>query len=320
VKRRDFLIWVLAGPLASPALAQKRPAITILHSGYPTRTPIAHLFEALKTLGYENGRSASIELLGGEGDPARLKALVDKLLAHPPDVIIALTSPAVVALKQAGVKTPVVFAFVPDPVALGLVESLARPGGSFTGVTYSGAGLGAKRLEILSDALPSVRRIAVIWNPSFRENAAIVDSIRRSASHRRIEVFSRELRAPNDLVNAFDEVVRAGAGAAIFMSDNVMFGRRKEVAAVELAHRLPSIHSFEPEARDGALMSFGADSNESYRRAAALASEVLKGARPADLPVEEPTKFTLSINLRTAKALGLTIPQEVLLRADEVIE
>jgi putative tryptophan/tyrosine transport system substrate-binding protein len=320
LRRRDFLAWLLAGALASPALAQKRPAISILHSGYPRRTPIDRLFEALRKLGYEDGRTASVELLGGEGDPARLEALVAKLIAHPPDVIIALTSPAVLALKHAGVKTAVVFAFVPDPVALGVVESLAHPGGTFTGVTYSEAALGGKRLELLSAVIPRARRIAVIWSPSFIENAAILDAIRRSASLRGIELFSRVLRGPPDLSNAFDEAARNGAQGVIFMTDNLMFGHRKEVAAAALAHRLPSIHSFEPEARDGGLMSFGPDVNESYRRAAALADQVLKGTRPADLPVEEPTQFTLSINLKTAKALGLTVPQSLMLQADEVIE
>lgn len=320
MRRREFVTLFLATAFAPLALAQKRPAIAVLHSGYPKRTPIEHLFDALRQLGYESGRSANIELLGGEGDPARLKTLVTRLAAQSPDVIIALTSPAVLALKRAGVKTPVVFAFVPDPVALGIVASLAHPGGNFTGVTYSEAVLGGKRLELLADAVPGARRIAVIWSPSFKENAAILEAIRMAAASRGIEIYSRVLRGADDLEGAFDDAARAGTQAVIFMTDNQMFGRRKEVAETALAHRLPSIHSFEPEARDGGFMSYGPDTDESYRSAAALADQILKGARPADLPVEEPTRFTLAINLKTAKALGLAIPQSVLFSADEVIE
>jgi putative ABC transport system substrate-binding protein len=235
-------------------------------------------------------------------------------------VIIALTSPAVLALKQAKVATSVVFVFVPDPVRLGIVESLAHPGGNFTGVTYSEALIGGKRLELLSEALPVARRVAVIWSPSVVENATILEAIRSSASTRGIEIYSRALRGLEDLAPAFDDAQRAGAQALIFMSDNLIFGHRKEVAELALRHHLPSIHSYPPEARDGGLMSFGPEPGESYQRAAALADRVLKGARPSDLPVEEPTRFTFLINLKTAQVLGITIPQSLLVRADEVID
>jgi putative ABC transport system substrate-binding protein len=162
--------------------------------------------------------------------------------------------------------------------------------------------------------------VAVLWGPQFAENAALLESIRGSASARGIEVFSRELRGIDDLASAFDDAARAGAQAVILVTDNVMFGYRKEVAEAALAHHLPSIHSYPPEARDGGLMSYGPDLTESYRRAAALADRILKGSRPADLPVEEPTRFALVINLQTAKALGLALPRSLLARADEVIE
>jgi putative tryptophan/tyrosine transport system substrate-binding protein len=320
MRRREFVAGLLAVSLGKPTLARERSSIIILHSGFPNRTPIHLLFEALGKLGYENSRTATIDLLGGEGDPNRLNALVAQLGAQKPDVIIALTSPAVLALKQAKLTIPVVFAFVPDPVGLGIVESLAHPGGTFTGVTYSEAVLGGKRLELLIDAVPGTRRIAVLWSPLLPENAAILESIRESASARGIVVFSRELHGVEDLASAFDDATRAGAQAAVFMTDNVMFGHRKQVAELALAHHLPSIHSFPPEVRDGGLMFYGPSSGESYGRAAALADRILQGARPGELPVEQPTKFELIINLRTAKALGLTIPESFLLRADEVIE
>lgn len=319
MRRRELIAGLLLAPLATQALASVKQ-ISILHSGFPNRTPIHFLIEALRALGYENGNTAVIELLGGEGDAKRLNTLVAGLTVKKPDLIIAITSPAALALKQAGVMTPVVFAFVTDPVRLGLVASLARPGGNFTGITYSEATLGGKRLELLLEALPGTRRVAVIWSRSFSENAAIVDAIRQAAQAREVEVLSKELEGPQDLAPAFDYVKDLGAQGLIFITDNLMFGRRKEIAALTLSHHLPSIHSFPPEVADGGLMSYGPDQGENYRRAAALADRVLKAERPADLPVEEPTQFSLYINLKTAKALGLMIPPTLLARADEVIE
>ena len=318
MKRRHFIAGLLLTPFASPVLAAVKQ-ISILHSGFPNRTPIHVLIEALQTLGYKDG-STVIDLLGGEGDPERLKTLVAGLASKKPDVIIAITSPAALALKQAGVVTPVVFAFVTDPVRLGLVASLARPGGNFTGITYSEATLGGKRLELLIEALPGTRRVAVIWSRSFSENAAIFDAIRQAAGNLGVEVFSRELEGVQDLGPAFDYVKDSGAQGLIFIADNLMFGRRKEIAALALSHHLPSIHSFPPEVEDGGLMSYGPGQHENYRRAAALADRVLKGDRPADLPVEQPTQFSLYINLKTANALGITVPPTLLARADEVIE
>ena len=280
MRRRRFIRLcgvALAWPTA--ARAQQPRRIGILHSGFPDRTPIHVLFAALRTLGYEDGRTAAIELLGGEGDPDRLNTLVAKLAAQRPEVIIALTPPAVLALKQAGVTTPVVFAFVSDPVGLGIVTSLAHPGANFTGLSFSDAVLGGKRLELLMDALPNLKRVAVIWGRSFAGNSAIFDVIREAARARSVEIFSRELRGSDDLSPAFDDAKASGAQAVIFMTDNVMFGRRREVAALALARHLPSIHSFVPEAEDGGMMSYGPDLDESYRRAAALADAILKGAR-----------------------------------------
>jgi putative ABC transport system substrate-binding protein len=235
-------------------------------------------------------------------------------------LIISITSPAATALKRAGVGTPVVFAFVTDPVGLGIVKSLAHPGGNFTGITYSEATMGGKRLELLLDAVPGTRRVAVIWSRAFSENTAIVETIRQAAQTRGVEVLSKELEGAEDLARAFGDAQKSGAQALIFITDNLMFGRRKEIAALALSHHLPSIHSFPPEVEDGGLMSYGPDQRENYQRAATLADRILKGASPADIPVEEPTRFAMHVNLKTAKALGLTIPPSLLARADEVIE
>jgi putative ABC transport system substrate-binding protein len=320
MKRRKFLIGLLAGLIVTGARAQQRVRISILHSGFPNRTPIHQLFEALSKLGLEHGRTATIDLLGGEGDPKRLNALVAQIGVQKPDVIIAITSPAVVALKEARLTIPVVFAFVPDPVGLGIVESLSQPGGNFTGVTYSESGLGGKRLELLLEAIAGTTKIAVFWNPSFPGHADALENTRTSALARGIEVFSRELAGMEDLESAFDDAIRAKAQAAVFMADNVMFGNRKRVAELALKQRLPTIHSFPSEVEDGGLMFYGPSNGENYRRAAALTERILKGKRPGELPVERPTKFELIINLKTAKALGLTISEAFLLRADQVIE
>ncbi len=322
MRRRDFITCLGSAAALWPltARAEQTPRIGILHSGYPNRTPIQHLFSALRALGYEDGRSARIELLGGEGDPERLNALVAKLAAEKPDAIIALTEPAVLALKAANVTTPVVFAFVSDPVGRGIVDSLAKPGRNFTGISFSDTGLGGKRLELLLDLLPATKRVAVIWNAAFGNNTAIVESTRQAARLRGVEIKPYEMHTADDLAAAFDGAKNSGAQAAIFLTDNAMFGRRKDVAAIALAHRLPSVHSFTPEVEDGGLLSFGPDLDESYRRAAALTDAILKGTRPADLPVEEPTRFVLALNLQTAAALGITIPPAVLVRADRVVE
>jgi putative ABC transport system substrate-binding protein len=306
--------------LEGAAQAKEPSKITILHSGFPNRTPIHKLIEALSKLGYDNDRTATINLLGGEGDASRLKMLVEQIGSQKPDVIIAITSPAVVALKEAKLTIPVVFAFVPDPVGLGVAESLAHPGGNFTGVTYSESALGGKRFELLLDAITGTTRVAVLWNPSFPGHADAFESIRTSASKRAIDVYSRVLKGLDDLEPAFGDAKQANAQAAVFMADNLMFGNRKLVAEIALKYRLPTIHSFPPEARDGGLMFYGPSNDENYQRSAALADRILKGALPSDLPVEQPTKFELIINLKTAKALDLSIPESFLLRADELIE
>jgi putative tryptophan/tyrosine transport system substrate-binding protein len=324
MRRREFVIlfgWAAAWPFAAQAqqIGTVR-RISILHSGFPLRTRVRLLIEALRTLGYDDGKTATIELLGGEGDAVRLKTLAATLAAQKPEVIIALTSPAVRALKDAGVETPVVFAFVSDPVALGIVKSLAHPGANITGITYSQAALGGKRLDLLLEALPGTRNVAVIWSHSLSENATIVETTRQAAKARGVELFLRDLEGATDLAPAFDEAKNSGATALVFVTDNLLFGRRKEIAELALARHLPSMHSFSDEVEDGGLMSYGPELKESYGRAAVLADRILKGALPADLPVEEPTRFELAINLKTAKVLGLTLPASLLATADEVIE
>jgi putative tryptophan/tyrosine transport system substrate-binding protein len=213
MRRRDFIAVTAGSAVAWPlaARAQRLRRISILHSGFPARTPIDVLLSALRSLGYEDGRTAAVEVLGGEGDPDRLNTLVAKLVAQSPDVIIALTEPAVLALKQVGITSPVVFAFVSDPIGLGIVKSLARPGANFTGMTYSDAVLGGKRLELLLDALPATQRVGVIWSRSMAGNRALFDAINEGARARGVGIFSRELHGADDLSPAFDDAKSWGA-------------------------------------------------------------------------------------------------------------
>jgi putative ABC transport system substrate-binding protein len=306
--------------LAQAAAAQGKARIAILHSGFPNRTPIDQLYAALRDFGHEHGRTAEIELLGAQGDADRLGTYVAKLVRERPQLIIAVTSPAALALQRAKVTTPVVFLFVSDPIRLGLVASLPRPGGNYTGVTFSDAFLGAKRLELLNDAVPGIRKVAVLWSPQFEENAALVESVKTAGDKLGIEIATVEIGGPARLPAAFDEAVAARAQAGIFLTENALFDHRRTIADLALTRRLPTIHTYPPEVHDGGFMSFCPDLGESYQRAAALADRVLKGAAPRDLPVEEPSRFTLAVNMKTAAALGLAVPGSILARADEVIE
>jgi putative tryptophan/tyrosine transport system substrate-binding protein len=323
--RRRVALSLLAGALAAPAsarlaLAQTGPRIVILHSGWPDRSPTHILIQYLRELRYEDGRTAKIEIYGAEGDPARLATLVGRIAAQPADLIFALTEPAAMALKKAGVAAPVVFLFVSDPVAHGLVASLSRPGANITGISMSDGMLGSKRVELLADALPGLHHLAILWSAKIFPNAEVAAAAGRAASALGMRVSPHEFDGWDGLEQAFRDAESGGAQAALFLTDNFLFGDRKRVAALALAHRLPMMHFFPPEVEDGGLMAFGMELRESYRRAADMAHRILRGARPADLPVEEPTKFTLTVNLRTARALGIELPAAFVARADEVIE
>jgi putative ABC transport system substrate-binding protein len=323
MKRREFLAGLFAASIPAMAAAQARPRITIVHGGFPRRTSINLLFEALGKLGYEDGRSAAIEMLGAEGDPDRLKALVAQLPEQKPDVIIAITTPAVLAIKAAALTTPAVFAFVPDPVGQGIVESLARPGGNFTGMTYSEVGLGGKRLELLTDAIAGMTTVAALWSPLFPGNAAAVESIRRSASTRRIEVFSRELKglatwSPRSTM--LNERKRKPPFSAPIICCSAIAKRSPTSLSRATALRLPSIFQWPENAEEGALAGYGPRFSDLGRQRARQLIKVLRGAKPADIPVEQPTRFELVINLKTAKAIGHEVPAGLVLRADKLIE
>jgi putative ABC transport system substrate-binding protein len=324
MRRRTALTLLAVLPAAAAtarfAAAQTGPRIVILHSGWPERSPTHFLIRHLRNLGYEDGRTAKIEILGAEGDPARLVALVSRIAAQAADLIFALTEPAAIALKKADITAPIVFLFVSDPVGRGLVASLARPGANITGLTLSDGMLGGKRVELLADAFPGLRHLAILWSAQNFPNREVAAAASRAATALGMRVSSHEFEGWDGLAPAFRNAESNGAQAALFLTDNLLFGDRKRIAELAIAHHLPTMHFFPPEAEDGGLMSFGIDIQESYRRAADMAHKILHGTRPADLPVEEPTKFTLVVNLKTARALGIELPAAFVARADEVIE
>ena len=282
-------------------------------------------FEAFETglreLGYVDGKNAVFEYRFADGKFERLQSLAAELVQLKPGVLLVHTTPANLAAKKATREIPIVMVGVADPVGVGLVPDLARPGGNITGMTNISAELAGKRLDLLKEILPQASRIAVIVNPGDANAQLQMRSATEAAVRLKIQLQPVvEVRAAEDLDRAFEAIVKGGARAAIRMVDPLGSSLRKQTADLAARHRLPVMYPFREDAEAGGLISYGTNLPDQFRRAAAFVDKILKGARPADLPVEQPTKFELVINLKTAKALGLTIPPSVLARADEVIE
>jgi putative ABC transport system substrate-binding protein len=290
--------------------------------GEVAQQPLLAAFRrGMQTLGYAEGPSYSFEARYAEGRFERLAALAEDLLGRNPDVLLVQSTPANLAAKAATPRVPIVMVGVADPVGVGLVPNLARPGGNITGITNIGAELAGKRLEILKELIPSLSKAAVMINPGDANahlQMASAEAAARNLSVRLDPVL--EIRSANDLQGAFAAAVSAGAGAALRMIDPLESALRRTTAALAVEHRLPVMFPFREAVEFGGLVSYGANLPDQFRQAATLVHKIFNGAKPADLPVEQPTKFELVINLRTAKALGLTIPPSVLARADEIIQ
>lgn len=256
-----------------------------------------------------------------EGKVERLPALAQELMRRKPDVLLVSTTPGNVAAKAATSTIPIVMVLVADPVGAGIVPSLARPAGNITGITNIVAELAGKRLEILKEIVPAASRIAVLVNPNSQNAPLQIRSAETAALKLGVELGPiLEVRSPGDLEPAFEGAVRARATAAIRMIDPLVFMLREETATLAIKHRLPVIYPSREDVEAGGLVAYGTNVPEQYRQAASFVDKIFRGAKPADLPVEQPTKFDLVINLKTAKALGLTVPPSVLLRADQVID
>jgi putative ABC transport system substrate-binding protein len=311
----------LAAPLAAGAQQAGRiPRIGLLWSGAPS-DPYAQAFrQGLQELGYVEGKSIVLEDRSAEGRPDRLPTLAAELVRLQVDVILAAESETIRAAWQATKTIPIVMATSGDPVGLGVVASLAHPGGNVTGLSSISTELAGKRLELLKGLVPGVTRVAFVWNPDNPVQARMFTETEVAARSLGVQLQSLKVRGPSELDGALSAMTQERAGALIVVVDLLLFAHMRRIADLAVVSRLPAIAQRKEFAEAGGLMTYGPSYAGLFRRAATYVDKILKGAKPADLPVEQPTKFELVLNLKTAKALGLTIPPSVLFQADEVIQ
>jgi ABC-type uncharacterized transport system substrate-binding protein len=328
LKRRDFIKLLGGAALLPPQVAHAQQTGKVSRIGYlgvSSSSLEPHYVEAfrqkLRDLGHVDGENIAIEYRWADGQDDRLPRLATELVHLNPDVIVTTGTPGALATMQATKAIPIIMASSADPVAAGLVASLARPGENVTGFTILGPELEAKRLELLKQAVPNVSHIAVLWNPS---NPAIVSYFEATKSaaellHISLDVVT-EVRRAEELDNAFLAIARARPQALAVLADRFLLAHRKRIIEFAAANRLPSMYPYKEYVEAGGLISYAPSNIELFRGAAIYVDKILKGAKPSDLPVQEPTKFELVINLKTAKALGLDVQPTLLARADEVIE
>jgi putative ABC transport system substrate-binding protein len=319
MNRRAFVTG-LGALLAVPLVAEAQQAgkvyrIGFLRTGHPPRAWVEALQQGLRVRGYIDGQNVVIEYRSSEGSFDELPRLASELVQFNVDVILAAGAPAAFAARSATAKVPIVFAHVYDPVEIGLVTSLAHPGGNVTGLSQISADLGGKRLGLLKELLPKLRRVAILWHPSNLTNLSQKKGVEVAARTVGVDTKSVPVQDPNHFGSAFEDA--RGVDALMQMDDPLFATHFRQLAELAVRSGLPAIAGLREYVDAGGLMSYGADFGDLYRRAATYIDKILKGAKPADLPIEQPSK--LVINLKTAKALGLTIPRSLLLRADQVI-
>ena len=327
MKRRELLAMAgSAGICPSLAMAQPKamPLIGVLMLGSPEdalfQTRLRAFYKALDVAGQTLNRTVAVEVRWAVGDAAALERGAAELVALKPDVIVANGTPSVVALKKATRSIPIVCALVQDPVRLGLVASLARPGGNITGFSYINPELLGKWRGLLAEVAPSTRKAGLLFNPTL--NSQYFDYVRDlgPAPQGEIDIIATPLQAIEALRAEMAELGKAGGGAVIVPADSWVLSNFDEVVSLALRYRLPSLSVYSTFVTKGGLMSYGPDDTEIFRRAASYVDRILRGASPAELPVQQPDKFEFRINLKTAKALGLVVPPFLLALADEVIE
>jgi putative ABC transport system substrate-binding protein len=325
--RRELLIALGAGALAWAGAVRaqtpaKLPRIGLLSPYSPSDTALWHqAFRlGLRDLGWVEGKNISFEYRYAEGRSDRLPDLAADLVRLKVDIIVTSVSGDALAAQKATRAIPIVMVAASDPVASGLVESLARPGGNVTGLSGMTPELAGKRLELLKEMVPKLSRVAVLWNPQNPGSIPSWKELQPPARQLGIQLHSLELRSPDDFDKAFEDATRARTGALFIIADPVIITNLKRIAGLAAKSRLPSIFHLSEFADAGGLVAYGVDRDDMFRRAATFVDKILKGAKPGDLPIEQPTKFELVVNLKTAKALGITIPQSVRFRADRVIE
>ena len=326
MRRRNFIMLVgaaVALPIGVRAQQQTGKVHRIGYLGSGAAVP--HLLEAfrrgLRELGWVEGQNVVIDYRFAEGQYGRLPDFADELVRLKMDVIAASPTPAALAAKNATETIPIVGISFDNPVQQGLVASLARPGGNITGLSYSvGPEIFGKDLELLKELAPEIRHVAVISNPDSPNHLPTIGNVKIAARSLGVDLRLLEARGPDEFDGAFAAMVKEGVGALFVIGDPMLFVHRARLADLAVQNRLPTMYTNRPHVEAGGLMCYGPSFSDLWRRAATYVDKILKGAKPADLPVEQPTKFELVINLKTAKAIGIEIPQSILLRADEVIE
>jgi putative ABC transport system substrate-binding protein len=327
VDRRMFMAMIGGGLLAAPLAAQAQQPGTTARIGVLSLAsgpnPNMDIFQGLRELGWIERQNIAVEYRWAAGREDQLPALAAELVRLKVDVIVTSTSPAALAAKQATTTIPIVMTFVADPVGSGLVASLARPGGNITGVSTLATGLVAKRLDLLKAMVSGVKRMAVLWQPGlFGEHTRRSMREETEVAARALGVQTQfiEARRPNDLERAFASMSEARSNALLVFPSPMLFEACRRIVDHAAKSRLPAVYPWREGPEAGGLASYATNFPDMYRRAATYVDRILKGAKPANLPIEEPSKFELIINLKTAKALGLTIPPSLLGRADEVIQ
>jgi ABC-type uncharacterized transport system substrate-binding protein len=322
MRRRDFIKAIAGSSVAWPlaARAQQRPT-KIPRIGIIDNAPIwDHFRQGLSELGNIEGRDVVIEYRSGQGQPDRLAAAASELASLPVDVIVTSGSAATQAAKQATTTIPIVMIAVGDPVRAGLAASLARPDGNVTGNTILGTEMAAKRVQLLKEFIPRVSRVAFLWNPNNLSHLAYLDEWRAVAPTMGVEPLFVELGRPDQLEPAFADMMQKRPDALSITADPFHLSHVGWIIDFVATNRLPTMYVVKENAVAGGLISYGPSLTDLYRRAAEYVHKILQGTKPADLPVEQPVKFELAINLKTAKALGLAVPPMLLATADEVIE
>jgi len=328
MRRREFITFLgvaAAWPVAARAQRSpnKIPVVGVLwHAGSAEEEDVylSVLRKAFRDLGYIEGKNIQLEHRFPAENPDRFRTLARELVESKVDAIIAVSALGAIELKKLTSTVPIVFVVVADPVGLGLVESLARPGGNTTGLSLMTIDLSGKRLALLKEALPTLSRVALLVDPTdpFKQRSIKANQVAAEALG--ISIWPAEVAAPNDVEPVFAKIVQDRADGVVIGTGPLLFNLRARIGASVMAHRLPALAYIAEEVPPGLLMSYGQDFPDYFRRAAAYIDKILNGAKPADLPVEQPTQFKLLLNLKTAKALDITVPPSLLARADEVIE
>ncbi len=326
--RRAFIGTLTGGLVAAPLAVQAQQAgkvyqIGLLEFSAPdaARQALWNVFrQQMRELGYVEGQNLTFEARWAQDDGDRLSMLAAELVSLKMDLIVTAATVSALAAKRATSTIPIVMATGADPVAVGLVANLRQPGGNVTGMTTINSDLAAKRLELIRIIAPRASRIAILWDETGSAFRFALDRTEADAKRVGFTIQRVPVRGPAEIEAAFAAVVRGRAGALSIAPSPMFFSHRKRLAELAMKHRLPTIVGLREYAEAGGLVSYGADNSDMFRGAALYVDKILKGAKPADLPMEQPTKFELVINLKTAKALGLTIPPSLLQRADQVIE